>query len=620
MINKNILIFAVAVQVLLFACKKDVVLSSEKEIIDVTVEYQVGNTVVDKENAEVTLLVEREADLISVSPQITISPLASIVPASGSSQDFSLGPITYTVTAEDESSQEWEIEINNELRSDAEILTFKISSWQSGETVIDGTNISIKVVHGIDLSKLVPKIEISEGATISPGHEEETDFSAGPVTYIVTAENGSTKEWNVTVTWDLNHLGDILSYTIPGQIGESVFAGKTISIDVPFGTDLSDIIPEIVISEGASISPASGESVDFSITGSVDYTVTAEKGYTRNWTVFAHYPVISADNPNYQYVGRFDFNDPKKPKVWTPGAYIFAKFSGNYCEIAINDEVLYGTSYNYLEVVIDGTQHLRLKTEGAQNSFSISEYLSDGEHTLLIVKSTETGMGFIEFLGLRCEALLTPDQLLGRKIEFIGNSITVAQGVDNSDIPCGEGSWYDYHNAYKSYGAITARNLNAQWHISAVAGIGLVQSCCGMGFVMPDVFDKMNLRSTGDTWNFSNYIPDVVTICLGQNDGIQDSVLFCSSYVEFIDDIRTYYPNTAIVCLNSPLADDNLNDALDNYLTGIVTYMNGKGDAKVYKFMFSNNHTGGCDFHPSEAEHQLIADELTEFLQTTMGW
>jgi lysophospholipase L1-like esterase len=48
---------------------------------------------------------------------------------------------------------------------------------------------------------------------------------------------------------------------------------------------------------------------------------------------------------------------------------------------------------------------------------------------------------------------------------------------------------------------------------------------------MPQVFDKVNMRIDSIPWDFKQYTPDVVTITLGQNDGIQDSVAFCSDYV-----------------------------------------------------------------------------------------
>lgn len=85
--------------------------------------------------------------------------------------------------------------------TEAEILEFVLTE-QTGDAVIDVENatVDIEVELGTDPSALTPVIEVSEGATISPASDKETDFSA-PVTYTVTAEDQETsKIWTVTVT------------------------------------------------------------------------------------------------------------------------------------------------------------------------------------------------------------------------------------------------------------------------------------------------------------------------------------------------------------------------------------------------------------------------------------
>jgi Carbohydrate esterase 2 N-terminal len=171
---------------------------------------------------------------------------------------------------------------------------------------------------------------------------------------------------------------------------------------------------------------------------------------------------------------------------------------------------------------------LRIQTKNKTDTIIATHDSTDGEHTITICKDTESGNGYLEFIGFTCENIIPLEKRPSRKIEFIGNSITCGSGSDLSEIPCGKGLWYDQHNAYLSYGPITARILNAQWQLSAVSGIGLIHSCCKMDIAMPQVFDKINMRSDSIQWDFSRYQPDVVTICLGQNDGILDSALFCN--------------------------------------------------------------------------------------------
>jgi lysophospholipase L1-like esterase len=327
-----------------------------------------------------------------------------------------------------------------------------------------------------------------------------------------------------------------------------------------------------------------------------------------------------ADNVDIQYVGRVDFSDPLKPKMWSPGVYIKTRFKGKKGQLLINDEVLYGKNHNYLEIVVDNNKPYRIQITGKTNVITLADGLSAGEHTVLICKDTESHIGYIEFVGIRCLELLPQPAKPKRKIEYIGDSITSGAGMDQSVIACDKGQWYDQHNAYMTYGARTSRNLNAQWQLTSVAGIGLIHSCCNMTVVMPQVFDKVTLLTDSITWDFKRYQPDVVTVCLGQNDGVQDSILFCGAYVKFIGTLRQKYPNTDIVCLTSPMADEKLTAVLRRYLTAITAYVNNNGDKKVSKYFFAKRYFHGCGTHPDMEEHQYIADELTGYLKQLKGW
>ena len=599
--------------------------SSEKEIISFSIEEQIGTSTINSEAAAVLVVVPETTDKTSLTPVITVSDLASIQPASGEAVDFSLGPVVYTVTAEDESTKDWTITVadSTTLSNEAEIISFSIKSYQRGETVFEGNEIYVQIMYGINLAIISAEIEISEGAILSPP-AEESDFSSGTETYTVTAENGSTKTWVAHISYAPNHKAEIESYTVPGQIGEASISDTTIYIEIDYGTDLSSIVPTILISEGATINPASGEPVDFSLTGRVEYLVVAENGTnSKTWGVYINYPLFKADNPYFKYVGRIDFSEPERPRTWTPGTYMTAKFTGSYCKIALTDEPNGAGTQNFVEVIIDNTHFLRYVLYEEHTAIDISEYLDEGEHTLMVCQTSETNQGYIEFLGLHlgaADALLPADDLPTRKIEIIGNSISVGSGIDLrlTDGVCGD--WDDNHNAYYSYGAQVARSLDAQWMITARSGLGLIHSCCGNGFTLPEVYTRMKLEPNGPEWDFNKYIPDVVTICLGQNDGVQDSTAFCSAYVDFIGTIRGYYPDAYIICLNSPMADDYLTNALLNYLDGVVGYCNDQGDDKVLKFEVSHNFNAGCASHPDQAQHDIIADELTGFIQTTLGW
>lgn len=326
-----------------------------------------------------------------------------------------------------------------------------------------------------------------------------------------------------------------------------------------------------------------------------------------------------ADHPSIQYTGRIDFSNPKLPRFWQPGVYITIQFAGNYCELIVNDEILWGKNHNYLEIVVDGIEK-RIQTKSAHDTIVVAEGLNAGIHSLTVCKNTEANIGYLELVGFRCQQLVKPSAKPLRKIEYIGNSITCGTGSDQSQIPCGKGVWQDQHNAYLSYGSITARSLKAQYHLSSVSGIGLMHSCCNMDIIMPPVFDKISMRNNAISWNFKRYQPDVVTICLGQNDGIQDSVLFCNHYISFIKQLRGYYPYAHFILLTSPMADASLAVFMKKTLTAVKKRMHSSGDKKVSTYFFSKQFSSGCDSHPSLDEHQLIANELTGAIKKIMHW
>ncbi len=328
---------------------------------------------------------------------------------------------------------------------------------------------------------------------------------------------------------------------------------------------------------------------------------------------------FAADNVNFQYVGRVDFANPKLPRFWAPGVYIEANFQGSSCEVVVNDELLWG-KHNYLTVVIDNGAPKRIKLSGKENRILVAEGLNGKSHKLLICKATESGIGYLEFVGIRAKKLLKPDSLPERRIEFIGNSITCGTGSDLSEVPCGKGDWHDQHNAYLSYGPTTACALNARWALTSVSGIGLIHSCCNLDRLMPDVIDKINFNNNTISWDFNRYQPDVVTVTLGQNDGIQDSVEFCNAYIQFVNRLRGYYPKATIICLTSPMADAALTAFMKSALTSVVASVNESGDKNVYSFFYSKQYASGCDFHPNLAEHAQIAQELIGFIKSIKCW
>lgn len=66
------------------------------------------------------------------------------------------------------------------------------------EGVIDGEKITVTLPYGANIKQLSPSIELQAGATVSPASGSEVDFT-NPVTFTVTAADGTAKTYTVTV-------------------------------------------------------------------------------------------------------------------------------------------------------------------------------------------------------------------------------------------------------------------------------------------------------------------------------------------------------------------------------------------------------------------------------------
>jgi hypothetical protein len=149
--------------------------------------------------------------------------------------------------------------------------------------------IALTMPDGTDLRSLVPAITLSDpAAVIRPASGESQDFTQ-PVNYTLTLEEAEII-YRISVSVAIPAARDgraISSFSInevPGVIDETA---KTIAITLAFGTDLKALKPEIGLSEGATVSPLSGEAQNFanSILIPRKYTVKAENGMQAEYKV-----------------------------------------------------------------------------------------------------------------------------------------------------------------------------------------------------------------------------------------------------------------------------------------------------------------------------------------------
>ena len=180
------------------SCQKK---SSEKEIL--SFRFVSPNVEASIEDKNIVAIMPSGTDVTNLVPVISVSDKATVNPASGEPKDFTQ-PVSYTVTAEDGSRSVYSaIVVVKAKSSEKRILSFRFASLDLNATIDESTKeIKATVPMGTDVSALVPTITVSLGASIDPVSGVATDFTQ-PVTYTVTAEDGSQASYTAIVTVDM---------------------------------------------------------------------------------------------------------------------------------------------------------------------------------------------------------------------------------------------------------------------------------------------------------------------------------------------------------------------------------------------------------------------------------
>jgi len=147
-----------------------------------------------------------------------------------------------------------EVSSDNNKSSNKQILSFAITVPPRPGIIneIEKTITVDNIPNGTDVKALVPTITVSEKSTVSPASGVAQDFSK-PVVYTVTAENGSTATYTVTVNIldeRDNWVGEYIAtynYSINGEDKEGQYILKIRKIShTPNGVSLDGFLKNCV--------------------------------------------------------------------------------------------------------------------------------------------------------------------------------------------------------------------------------------------------------------------------------------------------------------------------------------------------------------------------------------
>lgn len=255
--------------------------------------------------------------------------------------------------------------------------------------------------------------------------------------------------------------------------------------------------------------------------------------------------------------------------------------------------------------------------------------------TVKVIHLSEANNGAI---GVRNLHVAAPDSLASPcaptakkslSIEFIGDSITCAYGVEGKDQY--EAFRTDTENFMKSYAYLTAQLLDADYSAVSYSGYGVVSGYTtgerNAESLVPDCYDLVGkLPDYAEAWDFDSHTNDVVVINLGTNDssylsqdfdGRKDE--FTAAYTAFLKQVREKNPKAAIICTMGTMGGEDLYPLIQQAITD---YTAETGDSQVRSYQSATQKPAnglGSDWHPSALTHELSAYVLADQICTAIG-
>lgn len=179
-----------------------------------------------------------------------------------------------------------------QLAGDCSVSAFALDEFE-GTVNPAARTITVNVPETYNAASMsVTKLELSDGAVadVKPGEVMNMDTP-----HVLHVKNGDVfLDWTVSVVHDEARITSFkINGTYTGIINEQA---KTISVYVPNTLDIKALVPTVVYSSGATLTPASGVATDF--THPVVYKLennTAQASYTVT--------VTAIDKPSALYVG-----------------------------------------------------------------------------------------------------------------------------------------------------------------------------------------------------------------------------------------------------------------------------------------------------------------------------
>ena len=209
------------------------------------------------------------------------------------------GENTITLSNLGDGARDIYIVVVNASGGESAALKVEIPAYGSGSETPDTGKftISVNAPKGGKITTNRTKADKGDEIIVTVTPDSGYQMADGSLTYSLAVAGGETVKitgsrftmpaGNVTITckWETatTTAKGITSFSINGVAGAVNNSTNTITITMPRGTDVTKLTPTISTNGVKSLTPGSGETVNF--TNSVTYTATMEDGSTKTYTV-----------------------------------------------------------------------------------------------------------------------------------------------------------------------------------------------------------------------------------------------------------------------------------------------------------------------------------------------
>ena len=209
------------------------------------------------------------------------------------------GENTITLSNLTEGARDIYIVVVGAAGGESTALKVEIPAYGSGTDTPDtgAYKISISAPKGGTITTNRTKADAGDEIIVTVTPDNGYQMVSGSLTYTLATKGGETKtitnnrftmpagDVSITCKWETatTTAKGITSFSINGVAGAVNNTTNTITITMPRGTDVTKLTPTISTNGVKSLTPGSGETVNF--TTSVTYTATMEDGSTKTYTV-----------------------------------------------------------------------------------------------------------------------------------------------------------------------------------------------------------------------------------------------------------------------------------------------------------------------------------------------